>query len=529
MKRAIPSSAALLAVLLGASGCDRQAGADGPLPRLVVLYAPCTLNKDFLSPYRPEVPFTPNLGRFASEGIVLERHVTEDGQSGIAFASIYAGVQADRHGVFFHPRELSESLELVSEAFGAQGYEPWFWSGQPMASAKLGYAQGVPPANVFTREIPFSPHPKALGEDVFQEVTANGSELMRVLDGLRADPAKRAFLSINFTITHELYHQYADLAKVEAFRREFPAWATDLTSDEIASTLALFEERRFGLQFDFPDTARELGLTSADVERLDRVLRLVYAACVQQLDRWFGEFLAKIERAGLAGESLVLFTADHGETFYQEHELFHWTHGGQVTRSDLEVPCIVRGAGLAPGRFAPVSRSIDVYPTLLGLSGLAVPAGADLEGIDLAPALRGKTPAPRLLAYSHTSTLGEDRLARFRKEKLGLLLSYLPAPDRKHLWVCVRDGDRVWKLRPSAPGIFHTVAFDLAADPTEAHDVFDPGDPVDAARARDLEAYKERLAQARTAESGLSQKEIMKRLQGIGYVGGDEEGQDGER
>jgi arylsulfatase A-like enzyme len=514
------SVAAALAAL---GGCGSGGDASGARPRLVVLYATCTLNKDFLSPYRPEIPYTSNLGRFAGEGIVLQRHVTEDGQSGIAFASLYAGVQADRHGVYFHPRELPASLELVTEAFAEGGYEPFFWGGQLMAAAELGYAQGVPPTNVFEHGVMFSPHPRALGERYFEEVTANGRELEGVLAGLAADPARRAFVSINFTITHELYHQWADLAKIEVFRRDFPAFATDLTSEEIERTLALFEEHRFGLQFDFPNTSRELGLTNDDVERIDRVLRLAYAACVHQLDRWFGEFLAKIERAGLADTSLVLFTADHGENFYEEHELFHWTHGGQVARSELEVPCIVRGPGLVPGTYAPVTRSIDVYPTLLGLVGLRARADA-VEGVDLAPALRGAAAPPELLAFSHTSTLGEARLARFEKDGLELVLSYLPEPDCKHLWVAVRDRDLVFKLRPSEPGVFHTVAYDVSTDPAESRDVFDPSNPLHVARARELAEYKARLVAACTGEGELSQKEILKRLEGLGYVGGEEEG-----
>jgi len=513
----------VLSALAGLAGCRNEH--DEPGPRLVVLYATCTLNKEFLSPYDPEIPYTPNLERFAREGIVFQRHVTEDGQSGVAFASLYSATQADRHGVYYHPRPLPETLELVTEAFAEQGYEPFFWSGQSMASAELGYAQGVPSENVFQHHVMFSKHPRKLGQAFFDEVTANGPELEGVLERLRADPGRRAFLSINFTITHELYHQYADLEEIEAFRREFPSRATDLSREEIARTLELFEEQRFGLQFDFPNTARELGLGPQDVERIDRVLRLAYAACVHQLDRYFGEFLAKIERAGLGKESLVLFTADHGENFYRDHELFHWTHGGQIARSELEVPCIVRGrgAGLASGAYEGVTRSIDVFPTLLGLCGLAAPAG--LEGVDLAPALRGESPPPELLAFSHTSTLGEERIERFRREGLELLLSYLPEPDPEWMWVGLRDGDLAFKLRPSEPGVFHTVAYDLAADPAERCDVFDASNPLHAERAAELVRYKERLVRAYSGSSSLSQEEVLKRLEGLGYVGEEGEGQ----
>jgi len=98
--------------VLAACLCACRAGSPEP-PRLVVLYATCTVNKDYLSPYNEEVVFTPNFARFGRGAAVLTSHQTESGVSGTAFASIYAGVQADRHGVFKHPKELDNDLYLM--------------------------------------------------------------------------------------------------------------------------------------------------------------------------------------------------------------------------------------------------------------------------------------------------------------------------------------------------------------------------------------------------------------------------------
>lgn len=90
----------------------------------MVLYSTCTLSKDFLSPYNDEVDFTPNFQRFADEGLVFERHNTEAGQSGVAFASIYSGQQADKHKVYQHPSPLADQPIMITEAFGLSGYRP---------------------------------------------------------------------------------------------------------------------------------------------------------------------------------------------------------------------------------------------------------------------------------------------------------------------------------------------------------------------------------------------------------------------
>ena len=83
-------------------------------PRLVLLFMPCTVNRSFLSPYQPSVPYTPNFARLAEQGIVFDRHQTETGQSGPAFASILSGTQATRHGVFRHPTRIHDRVLLIA-------------------------------------------------------------------------------------------------------------------------------------------------------------------------------------------------------------------------------------------------------------------------------------------------------------------------------------------------------------------------------------------------------------------------------
>ena len=63
-------------------------------PRLVLLYATCSLNKHFLSSYDRSIAYTPHIEEFSKNALVFERHQTETGQSGTAFASIFSGLQA---------------------------------------------------------------------------------------------------------------------------------------------------------------------------------------------------------------------------------------------------------------------------------------------------------------------------------------------------------------------------------------------------------------------------------------------------
>ena len=64
----------------------------GTQPRLVLLFAACSVNKFCLSPYNQNVSYTPAIARLASEGMVFTKHQTESGQSGTSYASIFSGM-----------------------------------------------------------------------------------------------------------------------------------------------------------------------------------------------------------------------------------------------------------------------------------------------------------------------------------------------------------------------------------------------------------------------------------------------------
>src|SRR5580765_634120 len=123
MPRPRPSRAlAVLLPLLFLTACRRGSDAGGK-PRLVVLYAPCSLRCGSLEPYDSSIPFTPSLAAFAKDSVVFEKHDTETPESGIAYASLFTGSQADRHKVFHHPSLLRDGLPTIARIFAENGYE----------------------------------------------------------------------------------------------------------------------------------------------------------------------------------------------------------------------------------------------------------------------------------------------------------------------------------------------------------------------------------------------------------------------
>jgi arylsulfatase A-like enzyme len=367
-----------------------------PQPRLVVLYAPCAVNRNFLAPYHRAVAYTPHLAAFAHDGLVFTKHQTEEGLSGIAYAALLSGTQAMRHGVYSHPTPLDDGLYLISEAFRDGGYDVFLWADQDMASPALNYGQGVDPTHTFWEKHRMHARETQSGAILRGE----DPQLRRVLATLRDNPNAKAFLLTMFTVTHQPYGD----RHVGEFCGEFPNECAGLSDEDIRTSAALFWQHSVGMVYAFDDPVASLGLSAEQVSQLIRVAELLYKSNVYFLDQLFGSLLAAIEEYGLLDESLIVFTADHGELMYRQNAPFHWTHGFMLAPEDIIVPLIMRGPGVPSGRYDAVTRSIDVFPTLAGLAGLRLPRDV-VMGVDLSAAMRGESPPPELTAFSHTGLL----------------------------------------------------------------------------------------------------------------------------
>ncbi len=136
-------------------------------------------------------------------------------------------------------------------------------------------------------------------------------------------------------------------------------------------------------------------------------VRRHYAASVSYSDAQVGRVLAALEKLSLDRETVVVLWGDHGwhlgeHAVWGKHTLFE---------ESLRSPLIVRAPGLkAPGKpSAAVVETIDLFPTLCRLSGIAVPES--LRGSSLEPQLADPAaPGRAAVSYSPAAeTLRTDR------------------------------------------------------------------------------------------------------------------------
>lgn len=111
-----------------------------------------------------------------------------------------------------------------------------------------------------------------------------------------------------------------------------------------------------------------------------------YFSSVTGVDRAFGRILAALEEAGVADNTIVVFSSDHGETMCSQG--IEDPKNSPYTES-VNIPFIVR----YPGRLKPrvdnlLLSSPDIMPTLLGLAGLAEHIPSAVQGKDYSSLLR---------------------------------------------------------------------------------------------------------------------------------------------
>lgn len=111
---------------------------------------------------------------------------------------------------------------------------------------------------------------------------------------------------------------------------------------------------------------------------------------IRQFDSQIGPLLERLSAPPAAGEreTIVIFTADHGEAFGEHGEYFH--HGFSLHREEIHVPLMTRGLTADAGRIATPVSLLDVLPTVL--ERLRIDTDLPLDGMPLPQRVATETP-----------------------------------------------------------------------------------------------------------------------------------------
>ncbi|TDQ16541.1 choline-sulfatase [Algoriphagus boseongensis] len=130
-----------------------------------------------------------------------------------------------------------------------------------------------------------------------------------------------------------------------------------------------------------------------------------YYASVSFMDAQVGKILNALKKEGLEKSTIVIFTSDHG-FHLGEHDFWMKV---SLKEESVKVPLIIKAPGISPGSSDSFAELVDLYPTLLEMTGHEIPNA--LQGKSLKPILNDPKKKVREFAFSVTQG-GETFLIR---------------------------------------------------------------------------------------------------------------------
>ena len=421
-------------------------------PPNVVVIALDTLRPDHLGCYGHARGTSPNLDRWATQSVVFDNAQSAAPWTAPSLVSVMTSLYPSVHGVstFPDPGAMSERVTTLAEVLKSRGYATAAFTDGGYAKKQFGLGQGF---DVYPLNEGDTPDEHASNVAHPSRLAPNLERTLRWIEEFKDEPF---FL---FFHTYEVHGPYRPPeADLQAYRPEYreqeehdrlvaviDRWLEkrEIDADGVRLILKHKEHCNAGNgpeQEGLYAKLNEFGIRTSDADIME-FWRDLYDAEIRHADRELQRLLARLERADLAENTIVVIVSDHGEGF-GEHG--YVGHGNALHDEALRVVLMLRAPGFAPRRVHDVVNSVDVMPTVLDLA--AIPRNALLlQGRTLVPALRGEKLAIAPV-FSHS----------------------LSRKDREGRQWSVREGRWrfVWDEEKQAGALF-----DLESDPQELADV----------------------------------------------------------
>ena len=420
--------------------------ADAAKPNIVVVLADQWRTQAFGFAGDPNVK-TPNFDRLAGESIRFVNAVSGMPVCSPTRASLLTGQRPLTHGVFLNDVPLNPDAVSLPKVLKAAGYET-------AAIGKWhvdGHGRSV-----------YIPRERRQGFDYWKVLECTHNYTDSIYYGDTSDKLHWS----GYDALDQTRDACAFLTRHAAAKQPFLLWLAwgpphdpYLTAPE--KYRALYDPATLVLRPNVPEKV---------VAQARKNLAGYYAHC-SALDDAMGEILAKLRETGLAENTILVFSADHGDMLGSQGV---WKKQKPFDES-ARVPLLIRwpaGLGAQARQLDAPINSEDVMPTLLGLVGVPVPPS--VEGLDFSGYLRGGVaPGDGATVLTCVAPFGEFERRTGGKEYRGLRTT-------RHTYV--RDLTGPWLL------------FDNEKDPYQQHNLV--GEPESATLQAELEEKLQRKLKA---------------------------------
>lgn len=448
----------------------------------IILLVADTMNARHLSVYGYERPTSENIDALARDGVLYTNYISNSSWTRPSMTTIMTGLPKKDHKVELNGPPVVASIETLAERFRKEGYVTYGISGNPLIRERWGYDQGFR----YWHDV------KSLGTKGFPPDQVLMRPVIKWLETVEDEPF---FLMMFLTAPHPPY-------------RPLPEWRKFLkTVPRGEINEHPFKEYREPLPED----------------EHDRIVA-AYDDEVRYMDHLIGDLVATLKERGRAGNTSIMFTADHGEMFGQHNCYLHSYHMYEQT---LHLPMIIHSPRVPVKKVyddRPFTH-IDIAPTLMDLAGLQVPK--DLPGKSMIAAMADPDGHRERILFSQYNAHGVRREAvRNARHKLvhhhkvearaahalnELHPSLDNRPDPRNLPSLAWDEEK-WKY------------FDLVEDPEESEDVY--AEHKDSAEVKELVAAIEEHADIEVEKTAELSEELLEALEAAGYINRDDQKKD---
>lgn len=483
---------------------------------LIILWD--TTRADRLSVYGYDLETTPRMAAWANEsGLVFENAISPDMWTVPSHASLFTGLPPSTHGAGLDHRWLDGHNQTLAELFGEKGWDTYAFSANPnLQPDQYNLLQGFQSVDLawsrkWMPRVADNTESKLIPRDKSTEISP----------GRRKKRNKRSMTYNAGPVTHEAFVRwlteredpekpfFAYLSYMEAHKPRVPSMSSrkKVADDETIKT-GLATDLTFKSQLLYSYDKKSY--TPEELTAINRV----YDASLRDLDDATADLLDDLDERGILDDTIVVFTADHGEQL-GEHQLFG--HRSAIYQALLHVPLVISyPRGLSPERVRDPVSNLHIYDTLLELAGLEPPETPHARG-----SLLG---AARKVTAVFSETMSIDRIGFRKVQKIHPDLS---ADVWGHIYRSVIAGGHklIQTIDFDDHSVVHCELYDLSADPDENSDIFESKPDKVSELTKALSDWKRTtvpwnpdLAENPPALSTADQRA----MQAIGYLTADE-------
>ncbi len=277
-------------------------------------------------------------------------------------------------------------------------------------------------------------------------------------------PMKRGFAEFEGFFGSDAlgYNRYG--FDVQGTKREVTdKYLTDNLSERAIAFVRRHQSRPFFLHLAHYAPHRPLEAPADLVKRyqdsgVDKNTATIYAM-IEVMDRGIGELMAELDRLKLREKTLVIFASDNGPDPIPGPRFNAGLRGMkyEITDGGIRVPLVFNWpAKFTAGERSAIAHFTDMFPTLVDLCGLKVPAKArPRDGVSLVPVLSGQTDRTETVRFWQWNRIEPNYTHN--------------AAMREGPWKLVRPFET--RAEPKGDSKAAPVLYHLAADPFETTDL----------------------------------------------------------